>query len=561
MEFQPVLICPDCKTPLTTQDRAIYHCPKCHREFHKRGTYIDLVPHRRLATVAVMRPPPSTDDAPKRHSYLFIFSEALATTNLPVLELTALLRILWDYANVSIRFVPILGTHLLNSRQVNIRLFAHSAIVETLNELTLDDLVVLVRRASYIFSCGDLIVAEPWHQITISGLERDLLAHCRNKNVALPLYFYTRTIDSNARDFLEEIAIDDTRYFIEHSYFSREVVGIGNRFRGQCDTHNLPSSPGEAIFVIRDVGSDADQEPQTGLPKSTLYPDEQSTLFLLAYHSRVKSENPVHLLDEDKPYWAGTYSTPPRVMGAMYNIANVTDRDIVLEPFAGTGTAVIEGLKIGCKIIFGDLYEPRGVADNLTLLTNSDALLDCVNSVERIMNEEFPRELRAIEKLVADTLQRTEEGYVDLGKEVEELEVDCPQLQHLPQRILYYLVRRWTTERIIKGAEISSQAAIREWLAKLRRYGWLIKYSKEKNGVWLHDDFKDDAQRLPKQAQDDLRLSEDSFNTRRIGFLVHDHSASIGLRLDARRIPLPDESIDVIITDPPYGYATSMTEE
>lgn len=495
----------------------------------------------------------------RARSYVFIFSEPLDVTNLPLLELISLLEQTWEPISVTISLVNSLERDLATSRQVILKLFSQTAVVKTLNELNVEDLAKMTQRASYIFSCGELIIAEPWQEITATKLEQEILNHCRRIKKRLPIHFYSQGTDGDFPDFMPGIAIDEGRYFIENAHFREEERRIQKRLE---DTYALApgeSQPGEMVFVIRDIS--VDQEDGTG--DRGLYEEEARTLYLIAYHSVLKSDNPVYLLDDDKPYWAGPYTTPPRLMGAMYNLGRVKKGEVVLDPFAGTGTSVLEGAKIGCSVWYGDKFERQGCKDNIELLLQPDRLLQCIAQIESMVKEAMPKVLNDLLSVATRVMRCGEDRYVDMGEAVDTLWYREVRLQRVDCRILYYLLRRWYSERIIKGRSDTQDAALKKWLLNLKRYAIVLGYSLRHDGLWVHSELKDELRtKLSAKEREELGVERDQLNTRRVGITVGDRRSFRCVVSDARRMAnIRSESVDAIITDPPYGYATDSEEK
>ena len=127
------------------------------------------------------------------------------------------------------------------------------------------------------------------------------------------------------------------------------------RFLPRRITPMAPRGPRESRATLLVFWLLVDRKPKTDVRERG---DEQ---YYILYEQSYRNENPHHLFDENKPAWIDHTTIPHTLAAAMINItrpwwkpkSNASSR-ILCDPFVGTGTTLLEALKLGLEGVCGD---------------------------------------------------------------------------------------------------------------------------------------------------------------------------------------------------------------
>lgn len=288
--------------------------------------------------------------------------------------------------------------------------------------------------------------------------------------------------------------------------------------------------------------------------------------FYICFHAQFINKSPFYIFEEDKPAWKEQETLPHSLTASMLNIAlenGIPNNLVISDPFVGTGTTFFETLKYMAldnkkEIVFigNDLerYASQLIEDNKGIFEiislsqeGNQALIDSVLKYKpsgtatlwKLINDndemylskdnELDRFKILVEKLV-----------VEIGKNRDEWSLVTGKNEELEKRLIAYCVikayRRNKTS-MKDGTEIlcMEQRKLHKLLSLLK-----VLYKERQNS----------------NKPNDRGLS---FLKKGYSFCCIDGSAFLETcyvgKEDARDfLKEKKDSIDVVITDPPYGY-------
>jgi len=442
---------------------------------------------------------------------------------------------------------------------------AQSAIVFSTDELSVERVVA---HAGYVHSGGPLVLAAPWQDVEPDDLidkGREYLDRCELSSA--DLIWYTRGYaedhpSDEPRELhpLPGLEIDEKRYHLGERPFREE----SNRVKDELRKARKGKGTGALLYAYRDVAIHA----SATLPPYLHYPDRSSQDWLVVYETHAKKENPIHDLDdaqETKLFWAGIFTTPHRLVNAMLNLCEVEEGDVVLDPFAHTGTVAIEAAQFGARTQSFDLSEVLGAQDNFEFFCAENPG-DDLSLVEKLFSniELFSQ----LSKLADERSGTNVLGLPDIAESdrIESLlrnESTKDVLGDRGNRILYWLLRRSALEAKRAGEAATESAAKTkavQIVTELRQH--LVRLEGLRAEPFVRDDGRlcvvpgtevtseffptDWRNRSPRVF---LSYSVDPNNH---GFEFEEADITDGL------LDIAAESIDIVATDPPYGYGDDI---
>ncbi len=518
------LVCPFCKKPLFyNAQRERLECRECAQFYPEKHDVIQFL-IRESSNEASEKVETGSG---KRQEYVFIFTESLKKTDVQYGELISLLRM-----NVLNKYgrepdIQIMNDkegesddHLVDLFTITIRKYNQSCVVESSLDL---DLKFIIDSAGYVHSDGDLIYSEVWDHTKRDEVVKKMkeYASSQGKN-RYRFCFLTKT--SSKDETLRELVIDEHRFFLGETLFKQNKDYVEENLKDCLNIENKNSEKAE-IIIYKDNQLSVEEGEND-------FVWEEGQMYFLIYHCSHKKENPLHKLDEDKPYRINGYTTPAPLMKAMLNLAMVKERDTVIDPFAYTGTLALETCGIGCQVIASDICETLGLADNIHFLTKINGL-NLVDLKNILISNNPP--YSDLKQLARDFLKYPTEGhpFTKPKEEIEELLEKKPLLNDRINRLCFYIIRRFYVEKSMSGPEEDSFMAdltdyVKDIIRKLEKYRKTVRNQSQVDKIAM----------IKSKGWDWLVLSA-----------------------DATKLPISESSIDVIVTDPPYGYGTEMTEE
>ncbi|MFH1683263.1 MAG: hypothetical protein ABIA67_00110 [Candidatus Margulisiibacteriota bacterium] len=494
-----------------------------------------VIPKGGIPRVAAQRRNPVTPaKSTSAHNYLFVFAEPRKVSNVPFFELQSLLRQHGDikvmqeadffegmsyvfdgYVNSSQD--PVANFPYINRGSAYLYPLEQSCIVSSDVEI---DLFPVVANSGYIHSAGKLVLAGRWDTMHLQDIKKVLEVEGRETS-SMGLEFWTSTQPPDPG--LEGLAIDEKRYFISNLPFSSQASLLGQICAGRGDASK--------VTIFKDIHHDKGD---------TRYPESGDSVYMLAFTSQVRKFNPLHMLDEYKPYWKGIDTTPQALMAAMLNIACLRQGGRFLDIFGGMGTSMIEATKVRpAQAVHNDIMEIQGAKDNYDLLTRSpEEIRDLIRKLASLKTTSR-KHFETLSEIARNSLD-----WADVGKErsyprvlhVEDLEQRHPELKDFANRIYFYMLRRgYYSEAHLSGREgllgnvDKNLGLLNSYAVQLERA--LRQESWNDNGVTFVASF-------PKRGP--------WWETRRMDMT---HPLEDGESL-------PFNSLDGIVTDAPYGYGT-----
>ncbi|MBR1702711.1 MAG: hypothetical protein IJ716_12220 [Lachnospiraceae bacterium] len=255
--------------------------------------------------------------------------------------------------------------------------FYTSCIVSIPNGMVMD-IQQICFQSGYIHSCGENIYTRNMKKAKYDSFVSRLEEYIDNSDNILNFIMYTHEdypIKNKlyVNDF-QKHGLDEIKFYLEKFYMQDisllQVVeklksngNLKNKIRIVSRSEAKRTQANECIWMIIDRSISEDLK----------YPGERR--YYICYKQMYINENPFHIFDENKPGWIDSVTIPHTLMGAMLNIGlagcliNERDKYIVVDPFVGTGTTLLETLKY-TKIDFwgGDKCAITQIVSELNLI-------------------------------------------------------------------------------------------------------------------------------------------------------------------------------------------------
>lgn len=524
------LVCCKCNTAIVYSTIEFYKCPICGIIPKTYGDIIDFTQLEFKDKEAEL------DDL---HEYIFVFSEPLTVTNIQYQELFYLLKKYTMFRN------PVIGIaetvkqkrdKLSQYCTVEITPFEHSCFVRSNCDF---DIKSIVKNSGYVHSAGDAIYVKEWNNVDTEDIIKELKKYSSDKNKKHELLFYTDQKLTESERKIEGIAIDYLRTYIGTNFFNKEIKVIESGIKNYCDEMGIKEN-GEPIFIYKDTWHITD--------KTFLYPEQNDKHYMIICQSFCKKENPLHDLDEKRPYWAGIYTTPHNLTSAMVNIAQIKKGDIIYDPFMHMGTTAIEAAKYDCYIIGSDIKEPVGALDNFNFVYNDN--LDIVlKNITDLCDNNYYENCYKIANQEGNVINTPGSAFPDFLA-IDEIIKQYPELEEYEKRLIFYMVRHYMLrQRQGIEEEIDLKSYIMKQNLEFQQYNEIRKYNLKHPNGWI-----------PNENTSSF-LKDHKYKSLRIGPYKNDSSKFRALKANARKFPFRDNYIDAIITDPPYGYGDDISFE
>ena len=441
------------------------------------------------------------------------------------------------------------------------------------------DLLAVCGYSGYIHSCGSNVfvrkVSKTKKEHLMDAL-RTFLDTLDNdgKKVFFTVYShedftqYDREIGDELRD-----GLDDVKIFVEKFFMGRDsLVSVLREIKKEFGRHFEIPEPGDfrikhkefreaegvdstrTLWLIKDFGID---------PKSL---QKTSETFFICYDQQFVNDNHFHIFDENKPAWVSHTTIPHTLLGAMINIAlpylPPAKETIVCDPFAGTGTTWLEGLKYG-DLLFkcSDKSPISGLLaqDNKNFFSQPVEQLQLLSrDVKRLADlvgteHKEPDQPQLIETGPYKTYYKVfdlAQGVADNVESITPQQVEVLRGLNLFDRIVFYLALR-TRLRNIGAFEREAK-------------DWKTAYSKEAKTLLFQIDRLINLRKRQKESP--VKTCKTSAKN----IFVHQGKYSLaccpsadllveavgGINVQDARLIEPN-SCDLIVTDPPYGFNTN----
>lgn len=535
---------------------------------------------------------------------VIIFQEPHQRTDLPRGELLSILELLYEemkYEVIEINSINVnnnVPRWLINDSKTNIHADkdhfdyeleyllkdenSNMALIYFLEQCTvihsnfLIDNLEVIKRAAYIQSIGEEIFLTEWDSLSVDYITNKFIEFGKNKKKYYPINFYTKSENDTHNEKLELILIDDKRFHIGDLSFKVAKEKIIKEYDNALQNLNIINSGDGNIFVLKDsvkkrlVGS-----------LVNLYQERNVFEFAIGYLSLFKKDNPIHLLDnlnEAKPFWAGIFTTPHRLINSMLNLAKLNKGSSVVDPFCHTGTVAIEAAQLGCNITCADISEPLGAEDNFKFLCSGSEHFRKVKTELSDICNDFQAH-RAYYDLASDSATINSHGMPEVSNDmqIEKLlqknNFELIDLNTLSNRLFFYIVRRYELQRI-RGFDSEYQEGVekvKEFLAlnvdeKLPPKGGYDLCSRQ--FIEFERAFNSTGNPILKKSDLEFKdiFCDSHYLTPRIGIhhLTNEFNAKF-IKADITKgidqYGINKSSIDAVVTDPPYGYGEGLAKE
>ena len=499
------------------------------------------------------------------YSYLFVFYKNINKTNIFRGELISLIE-LQNNGNVihietvesaTLKFEEVSFKKINEKKDdpfINILFLPQSAIVICDFQL---DIKEIIRRSGYIQSCGKFLFLKKWEDISIDLIERNVENFCKTENNWYNTVFY-KSSDNKIENKLDSLLIDDKRYHIKNKSFNNAVTDINENLKRKRKELNLKNR-NEHIFIYLEK-----DDTKSDSLLSDLYYDRNIIDYGVCYLGEYKKDNPIHEMDdlrEIKPYWAGIFTTPHRLMNAMLNLAKVNENSTVLVPFSHTGTLAIEASNIGCKIIASDIMGTVGAKDNYDFLckgsNNFKILVDTLDN--HINDKELSTKLL---DLIDDSIFLNNQGL----PETKDNNIEKTLPEH-SERLYFYIMRRYAME-LRRGADIgvkSVQDFVKKYINKLDKDKYIQGYDLFGEQLELFENvyYENSEPIITLNIENDKYFIDSYYKSKRVGYInKKQENYPIFQKNDIcdseDNYNIKENSIDAVITDPPYGYGEGI---
>ena len=444
-----------------------------------------------------------------------------------------------------------------NDNSVYIVFFFQTALVISNFEL---DIIEILRRAGYIQSCGQFIFFSKWERLDIdNNIAPTIKSFHKENNTWYETIFYKKS-DNLKENKLSGLLIDDKRYHIGSSAFNSASASLDNKVNEINYIKSFDNKGEGKIFLIKEQGKVNNHS-----IISDLYPDRNLVDYCICYLSEYKKDNIIHEIDdlsEAKPYWAGIFTTPHILINAMLNLAKVTQNSIVLDPFCHTGTVAIEASQIGCKVISCDLDGAQGAEDNFDFLCNgSENLKNLLIQIEEKFNDS--NQISAFQNIIENNIKSNPQGLPEIkgNKPIE-------NIQDLSHRLFFYILRRYHME--IKRASkklMESENYFKEMFLEVEEKDSKIKpgYNLFVKQYKLFEDAIKENQMpiVTVNKNDNENFTDCQYKTKRVGYINKQNiNCNKYWKKDITKdeYEIEDNSLDAVVTDPPYGYGENLSE-
>lgn len=506
------------------------------------------------------------------YSYIIVFTEPIDSTDVQFKELESLLRLssyqLMDVRDYD-RSKPGSTPPSFPSKNIVFRRnYKQSCILHTFAPPDL--LHQIIKRSAYIHSCGLLVYTKSMDHSSITDIKAALSGFISKNNInSFELSFYTQDLFGDTAGKQNRLLIDQKRFFLGELPFDQVQKHFEDwKGPGQIEyrTKNNINKKNESIDAR--IWGYTDVIVQDEITSCWEYPEKRDEINIVIYRPLYRLKNPLYSIDaakEAKPYWKGIDTTPQQLMGAMLNLAQVQSGQSILEPFAHTGSLIHEAAKLELKeIVYNDIFETIGAKDNLDILTAPpEDILATVNELKKLIElkdkVDSAPSCSDIKNLVRESLQWQQDKPYPEVTSVEILMRNHKWLNDANLRFLFYIIRRFFIERRI-GNQLNQNVERTLVHGEFRKEGELL--------AALEYFIIEKLDKLKKYAEDRIAIGNEhpSRGLTDVGYKPVSQKRcrylKDGENVDIKHgIPLEDNSIDAVVTDPPYGYGSSQEQD
>lgn len=458
------------------------------------------------------------------------------------------------------------------------------------------DLKEICFNAGYVHSCGRSIFTRNVDKAKPEQLNEALDLYLRRtppqsgKKLFFAVYAhedftrYDRALETDLKD-----GLDDVKIFIEKYYMGNErLVSVLNDLKVKYKQTIQISDPGDyrkqhkdfrqldnvvkekTIWLIVDKSISNKQFNNPGDKK-----------YYICYEQSYINQNPFHLFDENKPAWIAHTTIPHTLAGAMINIAlsecHSEKKIKIHDPFGGSGTVWLEALKYENVEPYSSDKEKATkmlVKDNLEFFCLPiPKLKEIEERLSSVINDPGTA-LQTPKKIYKPT--EIQEVYnwalhmlnVILSKDENTDSNDLNDSINLSDQIIKEMVEKDIFHRIFLYIHLRTVLRHNAEFERSVKNDWIPAFFNEtqkmsfiiKSYIKLREEMENGMATISgaksiflgsySNACSISQKKLDSAKDSSTSFLSNVNSS------DAM-VPIPRESFDIIITDPPYGFNTN----
>jgi hypothetical protein len=478
----------------------------------------------------------------------------------------------------------------LLDRMVVVRCFYSSAVVFLPPHLTIS-LPTLVARAGYVHSAGTAVYVRRMDKAHPEEFRRAIKRHLdatvgRGQRLTFIPFSHEdhsshdRHVEADLRSGLDDVKIHVEKLFVGQERLvsflrtlgrEEERLSIprpGNFRETEAEARSRPGVLSDrTLWLIGDRGTN---------PTNWRYPADYR--YFICYEQKFRNEDPFHIFDESKPAWTAPITIPHTLAGAMINLSRPawphSGTVRLCDPFVGSGTVLLEALKNPEVIpVCSDASRitPLLVTDNTSFFNIPEdkaaqvqqrlsELADWLSSTDTTLRSKqlkddlaaFERAKESFRPLAGPALENMEDVTF-----TDDVVASLRKVSHRFERLMFYLVVRTT---ILNAAAYLRRAERDD--VQLYDDAWKRAFVKQLQ--YLAHELGQLRQLRGREVEthtsphDSIRLFQGQYSISAATLWTDAKQSMVEVR-DVRK--LPPRSVDVIVTDPPYGFNTDEKPE
>lgn len=386
---------------------------------------------------------------------------------------------------------------------------------------------------------------------------------------------YDRALASDLRD-----GLDDVKIFVEKYYMGNDrLVSVLNDLKIKYKDYMRISDPGDYRKQHKAIRANEDV-----LKEKTLWliidraitnniniPDQKK--YYICYEQQFINQNPFHIYDENKPAWISHTTIPHTLAGAMINISvsncPIQEKIEIHDPFGGAGTIWLELLKYNNVIPYSSDIDK--VAKILTK-DNIDFFCLPLKELENIGNKlsNFANDpgaaLQTPRKIYEGTdLQKAYQWALEILDKIltssksDSVSFSTENIEELLSKDIFHRILFYIQIRTVLRHNAEFERSVKN--------DWTPAFLNETKKILLQIISYIKLRKEAGQGEVSKRKSMSiflgsysnvcSFNYTILNEKNNDDFIDKTITIRDATVELKQNSFDVIITDPPYGFNTN----
>lgn len=276
------------------------------------------------------------------------------------------------------------------------------------------DIVQMCYQSGYIHSCGENIYIRNIRKAKYKNFVEKLYKYSCETSECINLILYSHEqysiknklyVSAFEKHGLDEIKFYQQKFYMKDMSLMELAARLNNDdlLKGKIyvtnkeEVKNKNNNASMWMIIDRSVGDDLK------------YPGEQR--YYICYKQLYINENPFHVFDEDKPGWINHVTIPHTLVGAMINIGICEcikngKKCKVIDPFVGSGTTFLETLKNKDIDFYGgdiSLLAKKACKLNLDFFAMSTEEIKCIADfilvyIKYINNDKYVKIIKDLNK-------------------------------------------------------------------------------------------------------------------------------------------------------------------